>query len=81
MTPTILALAGFPPPAGLDGRSLVVRGSAPEARPAYVETMYPFLNFGAAPVRALTDGRFKVIDVPQREIYDLRADPAEAQNR
>jgi tetratricopeptide (TPR) repeat protein len=42
--------------------------------------MYPFLNFGAAPVRALTDGRYKVIDVPQREIYDLRADPEEAHN-
>ena len=80
VTPTILALAGFPPPEGLDGRPLIVRGSAPEAQPAYVETMYPFLNFGAAPVRALTDGRTKVIDVPQREIYDLRIDPAEAHN-
>jgi tetratricopeptide (TPR) repeat protein len=42
--------------------------------------MYPFLNFGAAPVRALTDGRYKVIDVPQREVYDLDADPVEAHN-
>jgi tetratricopeptide (TPR) repeat protein len=42
--------------------------------------MYPFLNFGVAPVRGLTDGRYKVIDVPKREIYDLDADPGETHN-
>jgi tetratricopeptide (TPR) repeat protein len=31
-------------------------------------------------VRALSDGRFKWIDVPQRELYDLLADPAESHN-
>ena len=80
VTPTVLALAGVPQPAELDGRPLLVPGTPLQPQPAYVETMYPFLNFGAAPVRALTDGRYKVIDVPQREIYDLRADPGEARN-
>jgi choline-sulfatase len=79
VTPTVLALAGIPQPAGLDGHPLLVPGT-PLHQPAYVETMYPFLNFGAAPVRALTDGRTKVIDVPQREIYDLSADPGETRN-
>jgi arylsulfatase A-like enzyme len=80
VTPTVLALAGLPQPAGLDGYPLVVPESAQASQPAYVETMYPYLNFGAAPVRALTDGRYKVIDVPEREIYDLSVDPAEAKN-
>ncbi len=79
VTPTVLALAGLPQPAGLDGRALV--GGAAEASPtAYVETMYPFLNFGVAPVRALTDGSYKWIDVPRKEIYDLSVDPAEVHN-
>jgi arylsulfatase A-like enzyme len=80
VAPTVLALAGLPQPAGLDGSPLLVPGTAGASQPAYVETMYAFLNFGAAPVRALTDGRTKVIDVPQREVYDLLADPAEARN-
>lgn len=79
VTPTVLALVGLPQPAGLDGQALV-GGAASTSQDAYVETMYPFLNFGVAPVRALTDGIYKVIDVPKKEIYDLKLDPAEARN-
>jgi choline-sulfatase len=79
VTPTVLVLAGVPQPTGLDGTSLVP-GVSPAPAPAYVETMYPFLDFGVAPVRAMSDGIYKVIDVPQREVYDLRADPAESRN-
>jgi tetratricopeptide (TPR) repeat protein len=75
----VLALAGLPQPPGLDGRPLV-SGVSTAAPVAYVETMYSFLDFGAAPVSAASDGRYKVIDVPLREVYDLRADPAEARN-
>jgi len=80
VVPTVLDVAGLPAPAGVDGRSLVGPGASREPRPAYVETLYAFLDFGAAPVRALTDGRYKVIDVPRREVYDLASDPAEARN-
>jgi arylsulfatase A-like enzyme len=79
IAPTILSLAGVAQPAGLDGAPIVPGGSA-GSETAYVETMYPSLNFGAAPVRAASDGIYKVIDVPQKEVYDLRADPAEARN-
>lgn len=79
VTPTVLALAGLPQPAALDGHPLVP-GNPAASQLAYVETMYPFLGFGVAPVRALSDGIYKVIDVPQREIYDLHADPEEAHN-
>ena len=80
VAPTVLALAGLPQLGGLDGRPLIGPGTSRESQPAYLETMYPFLNFGAAPVRALTDGHYKVIDVPQREIYDLSKDPGETHN-
>jgi choline-sulfatase len=80
ITPTVLALAGIPLPSGLDGRPLIAPKTRPPFQQAYVETMYPFLNFGVAPVRGLTDGRYKVIDVPKREIYDLDADPGETHN-
>jgi tetratricopeptide (TPR) repeat protein len=79
VTPTVLALVGLPQPAGLDGSPLLARATRP-AQTAYVETMYPFLDFGVAPVRALSDGIYKVIDVPQKEVYDLRTDPAEVHN-
>ena len=79
VTPTVLAISGLPQPPGLDGRALV-GGPAPGSQTAYVETMYPFLNFGVAPVRALTDGTYKLIDVPKKELYDLNVDPAEARN-
>ncbi len=78
--PTVLALTGQLQRPELDGRSLVAAGPTRAAGHAYVETMYAFLNFGAAPVRALSDGRYKVIDVPQREVYDLRNDPAETRD-
>jgi len=77
--PTVLALAGLPQPPGLDGRALA-DGAAASPATAYVETMYPFLNFGVAPVRALTDGITKLIDVPRKELYDLSVDPAEVHN-
>jgi tetratricopeptide (TPR) repeat protein len=80
VAPTVLSLAGLPQPAGLDGRPLIAAGAAKETPPAYIETMYAFLEFGAAPVRALTDGRYKAIDVPQPELYDLTTDPAELKN-
>jgi choline-sulfatase len=79
ITPTVLALAGLPQPAGLDGQALAI-GTVRTTQDAYVETMYPFLNFGVAPVRALSDGTYKWIDVPKKELYDLSADPAEAHN-
>jgi choline-sulfatase len=78
VTPTVLALAGLPQPAGLDGVPLTPAGAGPQT--AYVETLYPYFDFGVAPVYALSDGSYKAIEVPQREVYDLKADPSEAHN-
>ena len=43
---------------------------------AYSESLYP-ARFGWSPLRALRDGRFKLIDAPRPELYDLERDPFE----
>ena len=46
----------------------------------YSESLYPLLHYGWAPLRALRTDRFKLIDVPRPELYDLAQDPAEEEN-
>jgi arylsulfatase A-like enzyme len=79
--PTVLDLLKLEVPA-LDGVSLAgaLRGQArvPELE-AYAESLYPE-RFGWSPVRSLRDGRFKAIDAPRPEVYDLERDPFEERN-
>jgi tetratricopeptide (TPR) repeat protein len=81
--PTVLDLLGIPPPAGVDGESLlpVVRGkaSATAARvlPALSESWYPRFHYGWSELTSIRDGRFKMIRAPRPELYDLRRDPGE----
>jgi arylsulfatase A-like enzyme len=78
--PTVLELVGAPIPA-IDGTSLlpVLRGGRAIDRAAYSESMYP-VRFGASPLRAVRDGRFKLIEAPRPELYDLDRDPREERN-
>jgi arylsulfatase A-like enzyme len=46
---------------------------------AYSESMYPE-RFGWSPLRALREDRFKVIEAPRPELYDLERDPFETRN-
>jgi arylsulfatase A-like enzyme len=76
--PTVVDLFGLEPmPA--DGLDLVPtvrgRGDLPE-RSIYAESMYA-RRFGWSPLRALRDGRFKLVDAPRPELYDLETDPFE----
>jgi choline-sulfatase len=89
LAPTLLNLVGAPPlGAGRkdgrpDGVSLVplfagtTRGELP---PAYAETLLPQLYMNWAPLRALSDDRWKLVDAPRPELYDLQADPGELRN-
>jgi len=85
--PTVLELVGAGAPAKVNGRSLVpVMFNPKEADlgPAYSESMAPSLQFGWAPLRALRTARFKFIDAPRPELYDLakdRAEESDVQNR
>jgi choline-sulfatase len=77
VVPTVLDLFGTPV-SGVDGVSLLrpQRSGSPEV---YAESMYP-LRFGWAPLRSLRADRYKFIDAPRPELYDLATDPAEERN-
>jgi len=81
LTPTVLELTGIE--AGdMDGislRRLLIAGGAASERSIYAESMFP-RRFGWSPLRAVRDGRFKFIDAPRPELYDLDADPEEQEN-
>jgi arylsulfatase A-like enzyme/Flp pilus assembly protein TadD len=85
LLPTILDLAQVPVPQGveLSGRShaAALRGGAPPPKaPLYAETLVPRLHFGWSDLRVVRDGRFKYIQAPRPELYDLDADPGEQVN-
>jgi choline-sulfatase len=75
LTPTVLTALGIPVPEGLDG--------APQPgneHPVYLETYQLQERFSYSPHIALVDGTLKLIDTPQPELYDQRADPRELTN-
>jgi tetratricopeptide (TPR) repeat protein len=82
---TVLDLAGVAAPANAPagGRSLAgpLRGGAPAAdTPLYAESLVPLLHFGWSDLRVLREGRWKYIQAPRPELFDLAADPGEARN-
>ncbi|MEW6363732.1 MAG: sulfatase-like hydrolase/transferase [Acidobacteriota bacterium] len=83
VVPTLLALLAQPVPAALNGRSLVPlllgKGDLVQEG-AYFEALSASLNRGWAPLRGFMSGRYKYIDLPVQELYDLETDPMEAVN-
>ncbi|HEX5473039.1 MAG TPA: sulfatase-like hydrolase/transferase [Vicinamibacterales bacterium] len=81
--PTALDLLGIPPPANISGVSLapLLTGDKTELNlDAYSEAMYPLHHYGWSDLRALRSGRYKVIDAPRPELYDVDRDPGETTN-
>src|SRR5512139_3520064 len=81
--PTVLDLVGLPPQPKIDGRSLArlvlhPAGSAPEL--AYSETYFPRFHYGWQHLRAVRDGKWKYIEAPTPELYDVQQDPGETKN-
>ena len=79
--PTVLELAGVKPPDS-DGASLVslMTGRRRDLElEAYSESWYP-RRFGWSALRSLRADRFKLIDGPQPELYDLMTDKFEMHN-
>ena len=66
--------------AGSSLRDVIRTGSSAE-RPTDFEWMTYNLVRGWAPLRGVLVNRDKFIDLPIAELYDLRADPSEKQNR
>jgi len=79
--PTVLSLTNTPPPAELNGESLVplIKGSTGPEHVLLGETDYP-LRFGWAPLRAIRADDSKLIEAPRPEYYNLKSDPSELKN-
>ena len=79
--PTLLDFLGLARPGDRSsGRSFAgaLRGGpAPPEEPTYAESLTPLLHFGWSDLRSLREGRFKYIQAPRPELYDLRQDPQE----
>ena len=81
--PTVIDLLGGTIPPGISGVSLapLMTGATRDlGLDAYSEAMYPLHHYGWSDLRALRSGRYKVIDAPRPELYDIDRDPAEATN-
>jgi choline-sulfatase len=84
LMPTLLSLLGLPSSrAAMSGVSLapLMTGDRRElAVDGYAEAMYPLHHYGWSALRAVRAGRFKLIDAPRPELYDLEQDPHEQHN-
>jgi arylsulfatase A-like enzyme/Tfp pilus assembly protein PilF len=83
LAPTLLEFVGAPPLAAPHARSLsgLIHGRRETAAPAiYAETYLPQFYLNWAPLRTLRDDRWKYIDAPRPELYDMSRDPGETQN-
>ncbi|MCU0252797.1 MAG: sulfatase-like hydrolase/transferase [Vicinamibacterales bacterium] len=80
LLPTALDLMALPAAQQVAGKSLVplMTGAAIElGLEGYAEAMYPLHHYGWSDLRAMRSGRFKVIDAPRPELYDIETDPGE----
>jgi arylsulfatase A-like enzyme/Tfp pilus assembly protein PilF len=81
--PTILGLVGIEGRAGVHGRSVIPLMFKPKTRdeaPAYGESMAPNIQFGWSPLQFLRTTRYKYIDAPKSELYDITQDADEQTN-
>jgi arylsulfatase A-like enzyme/tetratricopeptide (TPR) repeat protein len=84
LVPTLLDLIGLPAAEHVDGTSLVplMTGAVRElGLDAYSEAMYPRYHFGWSALHALRSGRYKYVDAPRPELYDIEQDPGETRNQ
>ena len=78
IVPTVLDALGVAPSKGLPGASLL--RAAPSAATSYFEALTASLERGWAPLRGVFDGRYKFIDLPIPELYDVASDSQEKRN-
>lgn len=84
LAPTIASLADATL-GEVDGRTLLPllsgRAEGDPDRPAYAESFYQNVLLGWSPLRAVRTARWKFIEAPRPELYDLESDPGELRNR
>jgi choline-sulfatase len=81
IAPTLLDFAGLAP-RGMQGRSLrrAAQGEKEASEPSYAESLHPQLQYGWAPLHSWRTSRYKLIEAPRVELYDLEHDPKELDN-
>jgi tetratricopeptide (TPR) repeat protein len=82
VVPTVHDLLGVAAPKGaaFSGTSVAaaLRGGAEAAEPtSYAESLVPLLHFGWSDLRVVREGRWKLIQAPRSELFDLANDPGE----
>lgn len=77
--PTLLQASGIAISKQVQGTSLwpLVEGHPAGDLFAYSESMTPSIQYGWSPLLALRTPKFKYIDAPRPELYDLEKDPGE----
>ncbi len=83
VAPTLLEILGLEDEAaGMKGQSLAawIGGRSRRDLDSLVETFYPRDNFGWSEMVGLVSARWKFIQAPRPELYDLGKDPGERQN-
>lgn len=83
VAPTILNYLRIPAPASFEGQSqlgALREGEAGKPRGIYSESVYARDAFGWSPLRVLRQGKYKYIQAPKAELYDLETDPHERVN-
>ena len=83
--PTLAEMLDLQPPENADvtGVSLAsaLRGEPHRHEPVtYAESLVPLLHFGWSDLRSIRRGKWKYIQAPRPELYDLEKDPMEIQN-
>ncbi len=76
LAPTVLDFLHIPAPASFEGKTLFTGGP----RVVYSESLHTHDSFGWAPLRSVILAKYKYIEAPKPELYDLEKDPAEANN-
>jgi choline-sulfatase len=83
LSPTVLRHLGIHSPPEFQGRplqELMVSRQGGKIGTIYGESLYARNHFDCAPLRTLRLGRYKYIQAPRPEFYDLSADPNETRN-
>ena len=73
IAPTVLAIAGIPIPAQMQGQSLmrIAQASSQNDQPAYSRSELPQRGFGCSVLESWRAGKYLYIRAPKPELYDL----------
>ncbi len=82
IVPSVLDMLEIPPPAEIQGVSLLpyISGREKKDLGSYLETYFPRENYGWSELVGLIEGDWKYIRVPKPELYNLKTDPNETLN-